>query len=328
MRVLMAVLLVATALAGCSEAPEVPQEVTEQDIEVGTAAPLPEWSVGMYWEFQHSMGGEPGDVATYVVTDVGSSSYTLDVNNKQTAYYDALWDISFVGEIRKTDLAGKQGSTPVAMFEFPLSHEKTWTTTWDGDQLTMTSMNMGPMQFHVTGKNAAGTTVVDYHYNALKSWFEYITFYNATSGDEAFRMDLKSHGDDFSGQVYRYAVGERRAFVATAQDGQGIQEVDFAAEWNELHGTFDVFCNGDSSGQNLIGINPPEKREENPGPMLPFINEPEYGFIWDCADGPEGSSQAIMPNTGGTWEIGLLPGGSNAVVHVLIEERALETITL
>ncbi len=329
MRVLVVASLLTMLLAGCAEAPEeATQAATAAEIEAGTAAPLPEWSVGMFWEFEHLVDGEPAGIATYVVTDVGTTTYTLDVNDKSSAEYEARYDISYIGPIRKSDLAGSQGGQPVAMFEFPLSADKEWTTTWDGETLNMVSSNMGPMQFHVMGHRASdGEMLVEYHYNALKSWFEYIVFYNGTTGDESFRMTLNNHGTDFKGQVYRYTMGETRVFTADSQNG-GIQDVHFAEEWNELHASFDVFCRGDSSGQNLIGVNPPEKRAENPGPMLPFINDPEYGFVWDCADGQHGTDQDVMINTGGDWELGMLAGGPNALVHVMIEERHLETITL
>lgn len=326
MRILL--LVVAMVLAGCSEAPTDPTVVTEQDIEAGSAAPLPEWTKGMYWEFQHSVDGEPSDVATYVVTDVGASTYTLDVNNKQTAFFDALMDISFVGEIRKSDLAGQQGGNAVAMFEFPLTGDKEWTTTWDGDQLNMKSSNMGPMQFHVMGhRTSDDQMVVEYHYNALKSWFEYIIFYNGTTGAESFRMSLNSHGDDFRGDVYRYTLGETRVFAATAADS-GIHDVEFDAEWNELRVQYDFICNGDAQGQSFVGFNTPEKAQQNPFPMMPGVNEPDYGSAHNCADGATYTGIDVMANEGGTWQMGLLAGGPNTLVHVMVDERRLDAITL
>lgn len=96
---------------------------------------VPVWAVGDSW----TVVTANGETQTAVVTSASQQSYRLDVTGEQTASYDAIGDVSWIGTIRAADLAGAQQGTAVKFFDFPLADGKTWSTTWDGLEVTMTA---------------------------------------------------------------------------------------------------------------------------------------------------------------------------------------------
>lgn len=321
--VLVGTTLLAMLLAGCSGSGEATADEEEKVAAQTGISDVPEWTPGMYWTYE-----SPGGTASYVVTEASGGEYLVEVNDKGSAYYEARYDSAFQGPIRQSDLAGSEDGRRVVMFDWPLEPNKEWSTTWDGEPLNMRANPMGPGQYHVMGhRDADDQMVVEYHYNAGYKWFEYVVFYNETSGDESFRLDLQDNGDDFSGTIYRYTIGETMAFVADAQSS-GIEDATIGAEWNELGLTFLAACGGDAAGQIAIGMNDPEAREGNPFPMAPFFNEPQYGLFHDCQAGDTMSDELVVTNPGGDWEVGLLAGSPNGAAHIFVEPRSLETLAL
>ena len=322
MRVLMAVALLVTSLAGCSEAPT-DEQVFEEAVEQGIAADLPPWEVGMWWEYETT-----GGVSKFIVTGETGNDYIVDTNDQQVAYFDAMFDISFLGEIRKSDLAASQGDERIVMFDWPLTENKEWQTSWDGLTYNMVANAMGENQFHVTGTVAgSGNLAVEYHYNADVAWFEYIIFYNSTTEEEQFRLNLLDSGFDYKGSIYRYTIGETIGFFGGATES-GLQDVRFGSEWNELYFRALIVCNGDPAGMNFIGVSTPSHREQNPIPMSPFLNEPTWGDQIDCGQESYTDRNTTMANEEGDWQLGMAGSSPNVGFHLWVEPRFVEIIQL
>src|SRR5687767_6415364 len=107
MRALAAAALAALLLAGCSdvEEPADPGPVGGADAHGGHAAGAhllaPDWKVGDYWTLTSPQGG----TFTHAVSGEAGGDWVVDTDHPDTAFFDALFDISFLGKVRKSDLA-------------------------------------------------------------------------------------------------------------------------------------------------------------------------------------------------------------------------------
>src|SRR5690349_2278920 len=113
--------LLLLALAGCagSDAPAadeadggdgLPMEHgAHGSADAGTHLLVPEWAVGDFWTMSSPQGG----TFTYAVSADAGADWVMDTDNLDNAFFDARGDISFLGKVRKLDLAGSQGTTRV-----------------------------------------------------------------------------------------------------------------------------------------------------------------------------------------------------------------------
>lgn len=169
----------------------------------------PTWAVGDAWAVAPE-GGE-GEPAVLVVTKAEGDAYTLSTTDPDAAGYDALFDVSYLGRIRASDLAGHQGGKPVQFFSFPLTDGKTWTTTWDGLEVKLTATWVPALQtgagvhpgFAIVG-TAEGETYVKYDYVPALKWWSHLTF---ASG---YGMKVQR---TFAGWTGDYLVGEAKRLV-------------------------------------------------------------------------------------------------------------------
>lgn len=198
------ILLVLLALAGCLSSGEPAQTAAVSAANEAPALPTlpapaanltsveaPVWSVGDAWHVTSENGGETTQ-AVLVVTKADGSGYTLESTDAATAAYDAMFDVSYLGRIRASDLAGSQRDTPVQFFSFPLSDGKTWTTPWDGLEVALTATAnpalptpMGPQPGFAIVGTVEGEPYVEYSYVPALKWWTHISF----AGGYGFKVD-------------------------------------------------------------------------------------------------------------------------------------------
>lgn len=199
MRAWPALLFVALSLAGCSSDPADTDPINggvdgSDDI---ARLDAPAWAVGDWWRYQG-----PGSEFTLVVSEDAGSSWIIDTDDVDLAFFHAQFGpISYLGEQRKSDLAGSQGSNDVRFFDWPLEHGKTWTTTWDGESFDMVAHAQGGDSFHIQAMQD-DVVINQYLYSNQTKWFEWISFGDA-NGTEQFRMDLLDRGSGYTGDVVR-----------------------------------------------------------------------------------------------------------------------------
>ena len=191
---LLALLVLTLPLAGClggsgGEAEGAAREA-EPLVEGGTPAALeaaqavadaPTWALGDAWTVAPQGGA--GEESVLVVTAASADSYTLSTTSEGAAGYDALEDVSYLGRIRASDLAGSQQGQPVQFFSFPLTDGKSWQTTWDGRAVTLTATWVPAMPtsvgvhpgFTIEGKDEAGP-YVKYDYVPMLKWWSHLSF--------------------------------------------------------------------------------------------------------------------------------------------------------
>lgn len=247
-RVLALVILVLGApLAGCiggGEAPVSPAAEVEAppfDLPLRADVDVAAWAVGDAWDVV-TTGEGAGTRSTLVVTAADAEGYTLSTTDEGTAGYDALEDVSYLGRIRASDLAGSQQGAPVQFFSFPLTDGKTWTTTWDGLAVTLTATFVPAMDttagihpgFAIEGK-ADGESYVKYDYVPMLKWWSKLAFANGY-GFRVERVHVNWTGEVLRAEAatlleattsapgapgaHAFTVGEGQSFVALSYAGE------------------------------------------------------------------------------------------------------------
>jgi hypothetical protein len=181
-------ILAALVAAGClgSDAPGAAETASRDGIEpavivdpaeiapdAATSAAAPLWLPGDAWAI--TTHGDTEEQAVLVVTVASGESYNLATTSESMAAWDAMLDVSYVGRIRASDLAGFQRDQPVKYFDFPLEEGKSWTTTWDGLEITLTATK-GARGFDIVGTTAEGAEYVTYDFVPDLKWWSHIEF--------------------------------------------------------------------------------------------------------------------------------------------------------
>lgn len=311
-RWLALLVVVALLFSGCTDAPAGGDPLTESDVQNGEIL-APEWEIGDHWTYD-----SPNGTATIIVTGTQGGDWILETNDPELALIHSMADLSWLGTIRKSDLAGSQGSQRVKFFDFPLEDGKEWTTAWDGENVKIIASLEGEGRYRMEAE-MGGEPYADYVYDAQVGYFDEITWIGLMDGQD-WGMSLTDSGQGFSGMIHRYEIGQTHPIVKGPEESS-TTELDIDGKWNELQFMALLLCNDDPAGQILVGINPPSEQED-PMPMLPTVNEPEYGSNVDCMQDQAMHDSWIADNPGGVWELGFIVAAPNGVAHLFITERA------
>lgn len=197
-------LLLAAGTAGCSDDPSPPGPGGEGDDANGVDAGLqpPSWRVGDWWTYS-----SPDGELTFVVSADAGTEYTVDSPTATLAWFDALFDVSTMGAVRKSDLAGSQPSGRIQFFQWPLVDNGTWSMTFDkgqgGGDLSVRAARIEPEVYEMTARFANGTVYVTYIYDNATKWLREIDFKDQ-DGSDGFVASLKDHGADFADDLVRW----------------------------------------------------------------------------------------------------------------------------
>lgn len=242
---LAAAVALTVALAGCVSPPEdvdaaslapsvpsaglsAPTVVADKNLTVD----VPAWSVGDAWTIE-TMDEVP-ERATVVVVSASASSYEMATTSETHAIYDALFDMSYIGRIRGSDLAGHQQDQPVQFFSFPLSDGKRWTATWDGQPIELYAgfasdipTPLGPQPgFRIQGTTADGQPYVQYDYVPAFRWWTHLMF------SAGYGLKVTGTATNWTGNVQQATaktlltlapaapIGSTPAGVFTVEEGQ------------------------------------------------------------------------------------------------------------
>ncbi len=177
--------------------------LTSQVIALAVPGERPTWKVGDWWEFKTTAEDGATLSSTEVVTSDTGDAYTLTAATEETALYDSIFDISYIGRIRKSDLSGNQQGNAVKFFEWPLKDGASWTARWDGEVVTLTAREepnvpspagAGP-GYRVTG-TVDGDEFVTYTYSPAVKWWTNIKWAGGYS------RELVRVGENFTGTVF------------------------------------------------------------------------------------------------------------------------------
>jgi hypothetical protein len=265
-------LALAALLAGCTaEAPEFQGELPQPRL-AGPSATVaaagnesanatfdapPVWQKGLWWRYR--VRGTDTDYAdTRVVTADQGGAYIMDTTSLQTAYIDALSDVSTLGPIRKADLAGSQNGTAVEFFRWPLVTNQTWTTSWDRTLQTITEL--APRNAVVGGRllqvvpfeARVGERVVSrYEYAPDAGWLGRVEFLGP-DGQARFGLELEAWGRDFRGEAVRLSLAPLYHDAGTSLQAQGGFTVPGGAAYLDVRWRFE----GDTLSWRLVFTDP------------------------------------------------------------------------
>jgi hypothetical protein len=236
-RTAMALLLAAAVLgAGCSGSGDGPpsEGLDPTDVqEAPTAFLAPaNWTEGRWWTYTTTSPDGAGDDMDLAVTAVSADAYTLDTSSRQTAGFEAEFDISFIGPIRVSDLAGRQGDDVVEYFRFPLEEGKNWTTPWDGVERTVRIVSVSERTVELAAEED-GVVMVEYSYSLDAGFFGRMVFFDA-AGEATFGNQLKDFGGNYSEPLVRATVEELWNEGDDTGSGGSMGPFGVAADTHEL----------------------------------------------------------------------------------------------
>lgn len=300
MRVVLVLTIVLVA-AGCI-GPEEPVESASVDpgkvltdalapptvaLDRNASVDAPEWRVGDAWTIESSGAGASG-AATLVVVAADAGSYQVRPTAEDLATFDAMFDISYVGRIRASDLAGHQQDQPVKFFDFPMRDGTAWSTTWDGLEVSLRAgfqpaikTPLGPQPgFVIQGTTADGATYVEYDYVPALKWWTHLHF------AEGYGFQVTGASGNWSGQ---YAVATAKTLLtltsgAAAPAGTFTVDADQSAVAMTRIGFAEAFARG------LVVVDP--DNTEHAGPDV------------EASPTPAGAFEVVMlPGKAGQWKV-------------------------
>lgn len=181
----------------------------------------PAWQVGLWWRWRVT-GDDIDEVRTDVVVEDAGDDWVVRTDSEQATFFDARFDISTLGPQRKSDRAGSQGADRVEFFDWPLEEGKSWTTTWDDRERTITveSVAADRSSFDLVARGPDGDVEVEYTFEPSARWFTHLLYHN--DDGSTFELTLQEHGTGYDGIYLTMAdPGKVVDETLTTQLGQG-----------------------------------------------------------------------------------------------------------
>lgn len=274
--------------------------------------PAPLWQVGQWWQ----LASEQSDAGfTHVVSGESATDWTMDTDSQDIAFFDARFDISFLGQVRKSDLAGSQGGDRVQFFQFPLSLDRTWTTTWDGAPITVTVVGLDAAGAELEARHANGTLYAKYTYDVDLAYFGEYAFYAPDGETVGFAATVTDAGTAFSGELVRWTLDT----LFEAHEAVGGRSTNFVVEpgyddlWIDLH----LAC--PQQGAVSVTFGPPTGPAEERG----------FTATGPCPTQLDETSTVTAPATPEQWGVFLASAPpQNAFLDLVILGRTLSTFAV
>jgi hypothetical protein len=254
-----AILALVVVLAGCaSSGPGSPDAAAqEQAAALANTLQVPTWNVGDYWTWSSPQQDEP---YTSVVSGENTDNYIMDTTSPNIAFFDARFDVSTIGLMRKSDLAGAQGSNRVEFFKFPMKAHLNWTTTWDGQPMKLHVMSVQDGVAMIHANRQDGTLYAMYTYVNKTGFFGEVKYYDATGTEVGFESKVTSTGDNFGGNLVRYQLDKLLERSGAANGAPATYPVP--AGLTDVYGAFTVRC---VTGAFALATGPPSGPADNRG---------------------------------------------------------------
>ena len=319
----LAVILAALVFAGClgSNDGDVPT-TTLQSGETSVDAPLvpdatgaspspfvvPIWNVGDAWAGT-TFNGDETVPFTLVVTAVDGQFYTIETTDEQTAGWDAMYDVSYVGKIRASDLAGSQQDTPVTFFSFPLEDGKTWTATWDASEVALTAKKTA-RGFDITG-TVEGEPYVAFDFDPELRWWSKLDFVRDGYGITIDRLVPGWTGSLASATAKLVYEGHPAAPIASPGSGA------FTIDEGQTFATVSI-QGGGSQWVRLLYLVQPDG--------TPYMAQTNYNYESELMGPRDVYVDEQIPATPGEWHI-VAPGVHDpaGAFHVTVHQVAVAT---
>lgn len=213
----VAVLTVTMGLAGCAgTSPEEPTENGpggDEDLDPPVEATTPRWNLGDEWTYEIQQPGFPTTTTSLIVYNQTANLYRLGVTDQKQSFIHALFDVNpFLGRIQKGNIGVFEDGKPRAMYNFPLTDGKTWTTeifvSQHGGQLEAEASYNDAIEtgigqlpgYQIEATNADGFTV-SYDYVPQLKWLSHLEV-TLPNGTRVVEMSLEDFQANSTGTGY------------------------------------------------------------------------------------------------------------------------------
>ncbi len=213
-----------------------------------SALVTPVWTVGDYWTYDTSFG----TTWSLVVTADSGSAYTVDTDSASLAFHHDVHDeIGYLGDVRKSNLAGSEAGRDVLYMDFPLENEKQWAMTMDGINHAMQAHMLDEGRYHVVG-TVDGITAFEFEYDAAVRWWTWAQW-NDDEGQLAFRIDLRDAGSSWAGELVRIEgiLASEGEFAGLENGNQADIDATTASDDADAYLVYSVEC---TTGSYAFGI--------------------------------------------------------------------------
>jgi hypothetical protein len=256
--------------------------------------PLPEWRVGDAWTY--SVQGEP---TTYGITSETATDWIMDTDSEERAFQDARQDISRLGPQRKSDLAGSQGEDRVEFFRWPLAGNRTWTTRWDQQEVSVAVTAVTGDGAALEARTANGTLVYRYTYDARAGWFGELRRF-APNGTEVIALTLDHAIRGWAGPAVRYTVVPLASDAGSDPFHASGKNLDTDPAATDLYLDYRLECAG--NGGFSVSLQPADPALATGLTTVGYIvSGPCSGFRGDSTvvPGPPGAAWVLAYDWGG-----------------------------
>jgi catechol 2,3-dioxygenase-like lactoylglutathione lyase family enzyme len=310
MRGLALLAALAVLLAGCSGS-DPPASGADDAAQDGAGAHgehdsathilAPTWKVGDFWTLESPQ--QASGPFTHVVSGESGDDWIVDTDSTDTAFFNARSDVSFLGKVRKSDLAGSQGSARVEFLRFPLQQNQSWTTSWDGEPMTVTVVDVKDGKATLQAQRADGTRYAEYTYDSKPAYFSHFAFYAPDGTQLGFEWTLRQAGSGFSSPLVRWTLVDLFSTSGPIPQGDSSSfnvEPGFTDIWVEAN----LVC---TAGGVVLAVGPftgpAEDRGYSTYGACPLNDQDAYPLPPPAANEQWGASLTSAPTTAGTLEL-------------------------
>lgn len=245
---LVTALMVAVALAGCTNEPEPvalpdcvdavlcnPEEFydehycTVNDVRpriyapdtVGPDTAADPWELGRSWTYSLEIDGEDLGVTQLIYYGLqdGGQHYMVGTPTRDEALQHAVFSTNpVIGRVHKSLYSPHESGAHADMFNFPLCEGSTWSDTFFGvdfdftaypEPITLPDGTVDQFAFRIQGIEAGGSTVT-IRYSPVAKWFTTIDLDRADGSTVTMELVVSNTG--FSGDAF-FLRGQKDAFV-------------------------------------------------------------------------------------------------------------------
>lgn len=199
----------------------------------------PNATLGDHWTWTSPQLGAP--YTSVIAADQGAD-WLMATNDPTLAFFDARFDIASLGAVRKSDLAGSQGSTRVEFFKFPLTKDLNWTTTWDQQPLRMQVLDVKDGVAQIEARRDDDTLYAAYTYKASHGYFGQIAYYDANGTTVQFEATVTAAGKGFTGDLVRWTFTTPFAFDGPLTQTNFAQNFPVPLDATDVYIDFVLAC--------------------------------------------------------------------------------------
>lgn len=270
--------------------------------------PAPNWTVGQWWTLASEQLQAP---FSHVVAQDAGTDWLVGTDDPEVAFFDARFDISFLGPVRKADLAGSQGSQRVEFFRFPLQPDKNWTTQWDGLDVRIEVLGVADGRAKLESRLGNGTLHASYTYDAALGYFRDYQFYESDGATVSFAAAVTSSGTDFTGSLARWEL-ETVFESAGAFNGGATASFEVTAANTDVYIEVNLDC---QAGAFTISVLPPSGPADQRG----------FSASGPCPATVAETGIAAAPTEDEQWVLltQALPGATMATLDMVVYVRTL-----